>query len=364
MWVHCAAQPTLAALNPQGVGDSEAARWGTALAEICGGALRERVSFDAYTASMGLIDASNGVAIDDEMREAGATYVDSVLATVGSAPLHVEELLTSSAVYEGQRMIIDAWCLQPGILHVWELKGGHRFVDEFENWQLINYVAAALESLHVDGLHDQHLRVVMHVVQPRAFHRRGVDREWSVMASDLRAYINQLRNAADAAQQPKPLATPGDWCGDCNGRVYCEANARRAYDAAERSYDGTPLDITPQSIGVELRFLARAQKALDARVSGLEEQLKAQIRSGANVPFYALEPSTGRTIWTVDTGTLEALAGLYGVELFNAPKPITPKQAIKAGLDADMVKGMSNTPPGETKIVPVDDKNARRVFGN
>jgi hypothetical protein len=367
MWVRCAAQPTLAALNPEPPeGDSEARRWGVALAQVCADALRAGTTTDEYLRVSGLTVASNGVTIDEEMREAAQLYTESVLATCGDAELHVEEFLEIPTVHANNKGRMDLWFAQPGIVHVYELKGGHRFVDEFENYQLINYAEAVLNVLGINGIADQNTRVVLHVIQPRAYHRRGVDREWSVMACDLRPYVNTLRLMADRAHLEDPPATVNEYCGDCRGRVFCEAATSAAYESAERAYSSVPLDISPTSTGAELRMLQRAKIMLDARVSGLEEQAKAQMRMGAHIPFYSLEQGYGRQAWTADAETLKALAAMMGLadaKLFKPAVPVTPKQAIKAGLPAEIVGAYSHTPPGEVKLVPADDKKARRIFG-
>jgi Protein of unknown function (DUF2800) len=362
MWVKCAAQPILSALYPEPEGgDNEAARWGTALAEICAGALAAR-TIASWHVQAGHV-ASNGVMVDDEMLEAGDVYTQEVLDSAGDAELHIEEFMSIPTVHESNRGRMDLWFAHPGIIHVWELKGGHRFVDEFENWQLIDYAEGILAKLGVSGLDDQHTRVVMHVVQPRSFARGGPVREWSVMVSELRPYVNQLCGAAERAHLENPPATINEHCGDCRGRVACEAATLAAYEAAERAYSSVPLEISADATGAELRMLQRAAKMLDARISGLEEQARAQLRMGARIPFFELQQGYGRQTWTVPVEEIKMLGEMLGVNVLKPPALVTPKQAIKAGLDAATVESYTKTPMGEVKLVPSDDRKARRVFG-
>src|SRR5205085_9695018 len=104
--------------------------------------------------------------------------------------LHVEGLIEISILHDLNWGTPDAWVYSPRslTLDVFDFKFGHGFVSEFENWQLIGYAAGFLESLGIDGHADQALRVNLHVVQPRAYHRAGPVRTWSVLASDLRPY--------------------------------------------------------------------------------------------------------------------------------------------------------------------------------
>jgi hypothetical protein len=365
IWRYCAGHVHLAALNPEPKGgDNESARWGSALAEFSAKSLKARLTFDRWLTQNGMVDgkypiASNGVTCDLEMIESAQAYTEVVLETAGDAVLHIEESLDIPRIdpsMTGKRP--DCWFVTAGMYHVYELKGGHRFVDEYENWQNICYAAGI-----VSDADELAARVAMHVFQPRAFHRRGPDREWSVMARDLRPYVNMLANAAMDARGDDPKCVAGDYCRDCRGRVYCEAGASAAYSAAEQAYSSLPLDVTPLAMGAELKMLQRAQKMLDARVTGLEEMAKVALQRGDAVPFYTLEQGNGRQDWTMPASEIAMLGEMFGVKVMKDPQPVTPKQAIKAGLDAETVAQYSHTPRGEMKLKPVDDRQASRIFG-
>jgi hypothetical protein len=122
-----------------------------------------------------------------------------------------------------------------------------------------------------------------------------------------------------------------------------------------------PLDLTPAATGLELAMLKRAQAALDGRISGLESSIEAQLRQGQRVPGWCFEPTEGRTVWNKSAKEVGALGDMYGLAL-RKEAVITPKQAEKAGIPADMVATYSFTPPGAQKLVPETSTQLRKIF--
>lgn len=280
--------------------------------------------------------------------------------------LHVEEPVRIPSVHGENWGTPDAWYYDTskGTLFIWDMKFGHGFVDCFENWQILDYAAGILDSLGIDGAADQHIRVKMTIVQPRSYHRDGPVRSWSVMASDLRPYFNKLRAAAEAATSMAPVATvdPVRACKHCPGRHACEAFQRAAYTGFDVAMASAPLELSPHALGLELRMIQHYVKVLTARATGLEEQALATIRRGQIVPFFGVEQSAGREAWTRPVEEVIALGDMMGVALAK-PGAITPKQAIKAGLPAEVVAQYSETPRGAIKLVPDNGTAARKIFG-
>lgn len=101
---------------------------------------------------------------------------------------------------------------------------------------------------------------------------------------------------------------------------------------------------------------------LSARVDGLRESVAAYGKQGIPTPYHALEQTYGRQAWTVPVDQVIAMGQLMGKDL-SKPGALTPKQAIKAGVDGAVINAYSHTPPGPVKLVPVNPDNARRIFG-
>lgn len=319
--------------------------------------------------------APNGVAVTQEMLEAAELVRADVAATLGpdwAKSLVIEKAVQIPRVHPTQNWGTPdyrAWRWQPnGILRltVWDFKYGHGIVEVFENWQLIDYAAGLLDEMH--GYADE-IEVELVVIQPRAFHRSGTVRRWITSSAALAPYFDRLAAAASAALGPTPFATPTpEGCKNCAGRHACEALQRTAYVAADTAGRYGALDLSPHALGLELRSLKRAQALLEARVSGLEAQAAAAIKSGQLVPFWVMESTPGRLAWTKPAAEVFALGEMLGLKLQKDPEPITPAQAKAAAkaakIDGALFDAYATRPAGAVKLVADDGSKASLTFGN
>lgn len=360
-WVRCAAAPGMWAMYPERGADKGAAEEGTAA---------HWVFAEMFLGRTVVLDqvAPNGVVVTEEMTEGAGQFVEIVqTATPAGVKIHVEQRVEIPAVHAANWGTPDVWFYDPvrRVIHVFDYKFGHGFVDVFENWQLIDYAAGIIDAVGLDGLAEQHTRVFMTIVQPRCYHRDGPVRTWSVMASDLRPHVNKLRSAAERVMSRNPAATPNDGCKFCSGRHACEALQRTAYEAAELSLASLPDEMTPAARALELRTLRRALARLEARVSGLDDSVHDDLARGEPVPFFGLEQSVGRLAWTVPAAQVEILGRMLSVDL-TKPGVLTPSQAKeklrKSGFDPAILASYADNPRGAMKLVPVDSKTARKVF--
>jgi hypothetical protein len=357
-WVECGAWVLMNQTYPQA--DTPASAEGTAAHWAASEMLAERVVAEGQV-------APNGIVLTEEVIEGAELYYDAVIDAVpanitAADKLYVEKRVDIPGIHALNWGTPDAWFYDPvaGVLHVFDFKFGHDFVSEFENWQLIDYVAGILDQLDIDGHADQHLTVRMTVVQPRSYHRAGPVRTWTVKAWELRPYFNKLRMAAEIATAPNAPAVPNAQCLYCPGRHACEALQRDAYRSARLSVASLPVDLPPDALGLELRYLREASKRLDGRITGLQEQARATLAAGQHVAFHALENVEGRRAWNKTVDEVVQLGQLFGVDVAKRGA-ITPAQAITAGLSADVVAQYSERPSG-LKLVPDDGSTARRVF--
>lgn len=314
------------------------------------------------------MQAPNGVFITEEMIEGGELVVDTVRARIPAGTvLHVEEPVAIPRIHAQCWGTPDIWAFYGVTLEVIDYKFGHRFVDEYENDQGVAYTAGIIDHLadmlgKGAGLLDQAIKVNFTVVQPRCFYKGAPVRTWSVMASDLRAHINQLANAAGVALAPNPPAVTNSECKDCPGRHACPALQQAAYHDAEFAVKSSPVELPPAAASLELRMMERALERLQARVEGMREAVATYIRQGHSVPFHRAEQGYGRQQWTMPTEQVLAMGQLMGVDL-SKPGVKTPKQAIKSGVDEAVIKAYSVTPLGSLKLISDNPADARRVFG-
>jgi hypothetical protein len=109
-------------------------------------------------------------------------------------------------------------------------------------------------------------------------------------------------------------------------------------------------------------MITSAIERLKARASGLSEVALSTIRTGGRVPGYTVEIGQGREIWKIPVAEVASMGKLMGKVLVKET-PITPKQAIKLGMDPTLVASFTERRTGETKLVPDDGTLARRMFG-
>jgi len=242
-------------------------------------------------------------------------------------------------------------------LHGIDYKFGHGYVDHVANLQIINYLALELERAEIDGLVEQAITVSIHVAQPRAFGHEPF-RTWTVPATDLRPYVNQLREAATRATRLDRKGTTGPQCDHCNGRHACAALAAVSWRAVDMSSGSLPMEIKPAAMGTELAILQAAQRRLSARITGIEAQVAHHVKSGTAVAGWRMESGLGHRKWSLPD---DQVVGLLGGAVAKHTV-ITPAQAVKAGLDASLVDAVTQREPTAAKLVQSDEKLAARVF--
>lgn len=315
--------------------------------------------------------APNGVTLTEEMQAGADMLYDDVtkaLAPYGLKPEQgcIERAVAIPRVHEKSWGTPDYFILlnqgegKPLRLMLWDYKFGHRVVEVFENAQLVEYAAGITE-----GIHDQYpgVDITMTIVQPRSYHRTGPVRRWNTRLVDLRGLINRASNAAHEALGPEPRARVGPECRDCSGRHVCTELQRSGFHAMDEARRMDPQPLTPEVAALELRMVRHALQRLEARRSGLEAALEAELRAGRRVPGWALARKEGREKWTAPVEQIAALGTLFGKELIKPAEPITPRQARMAGLPEALVAQLAERTPGGMELIEDNGAEARRVFG-
>lgn len=305
--------------------------------------------------------APNGVAVTEEMFEGVGLYFDAVREW-GMPNAWFELPVTCMRVHPQCEGTLDvgAYDADKSVIYVGDFKFGYRFVDVRNNLQLLCYAVGLQHKLGI--LSDTNLWFEFLIVQPRSYHRDGPVRRWRVHATEVRGLINQLSNAAHAALAPNPCGTVNPGCGRCEGRHKCETLQVAALEALDTSEAGTPHDLPFAAAEDELRRLQRAQQVIEARVTGLEQQVAYGMRRGAASRYFAVEQSVGRLAWKPESEAIvRNLATLLRANI-SKEKLITPTQAEKV-LPPALVAAHSYRPPGAVKLVPVETSRLGRILG-
>lgn len=369
-WVACPGSVTLSERYPEPPGSSsESAAEGTASHWV-----GEQLLLDKPAPAPGTRCPENGVVLSMEMIEGAyeyacvvrhvATYTTATTATTATAQLHVEDKLAVARVHPVCFGTVDCWFWLPYSqeLHIFDYKYGWQPVEARENNQLICYAAGAMDKMGIDGIKDQQITVVLHIVQPRPHHALGTHREWRVSGSDLRAHINALRHAATQALGPTPVACSGEHCRYCRARHACPALGQAAMIAVDYACQAQPDDLSPAAMALEYRTLERVAALVKARLSGHEARMIGTLQAGGQIPGYSLDSGWGRLAWTRPVAEVLALGEMMGVSL-DAPGVITPTAAKKLGLSDAVLAAYSGKEKTGLKLVQATESKAALAFG-
>ena len=315
--------------------------------------------------------APNGVFLTDEMIEGADIMAEDVEVTLiphGLKPTDgaIEVAVNIPRTHElcwgtpDYRVWLPASAMGRPTLALWDFKFGHRIVEVFENWQCLDYASGCVSATK---LSDLNVDVIATIVQPRGYHRAGPVRRWRFNMADARGLVNIRSNTAHEALGPDPKARPGPHCRDCIARHACPTLQRAGYAAMDEAGKALPLELTPEAMGIELRMLREARKRIEARESGLEEQILGTIKRGGSVPGWAIEHGAGRQRWKLPDAHIIAVGQMLGINVAKPPEAVTPLQASKLGLPTEHLAGLIDTPRSVAKLVPDDGARARKVFG-
>lgn len=324
--------------------------------------------------------APNDVLVDSEMCQAAMMYVHDILTYCNETGLitscHVEEQLDISSIYPGMKGTPCNWIYNAknAELVIWHLEYGFGHVEAFENPQLMNYVAAILLYLNIDGQGDQFLTVKMRIVQPRSYHSNSSVREWLISAVGLRPHFNKLRHSAQQAMSGEGLCTPGLHCRHCVASYDCTAVTKTLYNYIDIVTGPVPMDLKGQSLVLEWQLLNRIEKLLKYRKSGIDAQLETSLQRGDHLAGAVLTKSYGNERWKKDVPVEKvlAMAKMYGADINKPDNLDTPNQSLvkikqaakkfKVKVEYSIIEKWTERPFKGYKVVEDDGTEAMKVF--
>lgn len=312
--------------------------------------------------------ASNGVVFTNEMFEAAEIYandVESVMRDRFVFNPSIEQRIKCPEIHDLSEGTPDNWLYDANNLELflWDYKYGHGVVEVFENWQAINYLSGIANVLYINGITDQNITVHIRIAQPRAFHKDGAIREWVVKLSDMRGYWNILSANAHEALSENATIRSGPHCRYCNARHACPAALKAGLSLYEIAMNPTPVDLTPNELGIQLAIVRRALSQLEYLETGFSEQAKILIRKGTLVQNFMGEMGKGRKRWNAPASEIITLGKLLKFDLKKPDEAITPTKAAALGIDGEVIKQYSETPSTGFKVIPDNGSKAKLLFG-
>lgn len=305
--------------------------------------------------------------VDDEMWETAELYA-----------LHCKHLMQTDSVFGGPQLGIESRLAMPTVhAQVWgtadfylhaarvstlvirDLKTGYLLVEP-DDEQLLLYAWGVIEKLQ---LNVAELQVDLGVVQPRGFHRKGPIRTAAMRATDLKHRVMKLREAATANVDGTGALTAGEHCRNCRARARCPAAQQLGPALLQLSTQALPSEPTPTEAGQLLRWTRRALKHLEQMEKAYAGEVEGHVRAGVVVPGWAMEPTYARSKeWTRPEPDVRLLGQMFGADL-SKPGLVTPTQAEKKGIPAEIINGYCTRPQTGVKLTEVSDDTIANIFG-
>lgn len=181
----------------------------------------------------------------DIMVKAVSVYTDYIKRIKDTEPgnkFHVEHTFNMESVYPGAFGTADFVSYNPDSKHlkVIDYKHGKGLVVEVENnLQLLYYALGAIVTLNYPFQ-----AVELLVVQPRAFHPKGVVRNWIIGIEEILDFKATLIEAAKLTEGKDPKFEAGEHCFFCPAIELCPK--KTAAKAAKRAKVMKPLFNDPR----------------------------------------------------------------------------------------------------------------------
>ncbi len=317
--------------------------------------------------------APNGILFTEEMWDGANEYTNYVISfveeTMSRKSLHVEETIGLGYIFAGMFGTPDCWCYDSSTntLHVFDLKFGRKFVDEYENPQLMIYGNGIVNTNQSTfGNAENHdLKIRMHIVQPRKYHERGYCRSWETTRPKLDVFTDELRIKAHEAMSENVKCVVGLHCHYCSARHVCKALHHTVNQCVDVVMSPEPLELHGAELASELTLLQHISEMVNFRLSSLEEHAMYELAAGEQLPGWKAEAKYGRLAWNAAEEEILSIGRLMGVDL-SVLKLDTPTQVRnklkKMKLDTDVINYYSVKPKAGMRLVVDDGSNLKRAF--
>lgn len=355
-WWNCPGSVRAVAAIPKQP-DSPYAAEGTAaheLGEIC---LRDGLDAAQHVGEF----AKNGIEFTDEMAEAVQMYLDTVRFDMATYDLTKEDIKVEHR-FHLTHIDRDAYgtndCNLPVFLDkvvVYDYKHGQGVaVDAEENKQLMYYALGAIE------LGDYDLVEVV-IVQPRAIHKDGPIRRWTITVDDLHSFAAELKTRIEATRAANAVLNCGEWCKKtfCPAMATCPAVRGRVERDAMVVFDKPiatlpkPEDITP----LTLRRLLDGMPLIEQWLKAVWAYAEQKANNGEEILGYKLvRGREGNRKWA-DENKVKAVFGEECLEqVVMSPAKLEKKLGKKNFAD----DGAQFTIRSEGKIILVPEDDPRQ----
>jgi hypothetical protein len=269
--------------------------------------------------------------IDQDMADAVQAYLNAARELHGDSHdghmLHrnvnawIEHRFHCPTIHEAFYGTVDLAWRDGRTLHVWDYKHGVGVVVEVENnVQCMYYAAGLLES---KGLWRTVDNVVLHIAQPRGFHRDGPIRSWSIDTNALDCWVDDMLIPAMNRAQASNDTASGSHCQFCPVRKRACPQLLQDSDELEALMKQVVAELTNDQVARYMDLVATVKIAGTAAV----QTAFARLNSGQVIPGYKLVAGRANRTWK--DGAEPAIKADFGPDAYTLPELKSPAQIEK-----------------------------------
>lgn len=298
--------------------------------------------------------APNGVYITAEMAE----HVHDYISAIDRSPRATRDMEWEYALGVAQKWRIkgraDYVASESGLLSIDDFKYGYSIVEPERNWTLIAHACGYITNT---GEIPQQITFTIH--QPRAPHRDGRVRHWTVSYSELLELHAEIDRTLS---NPSDTLNTGPHCYKCPAFASCPARQAAELNGIEAAHAAYNANIQNDELTSRLDQISRAIALLTQSKKAYEELAAFRIKAGEVIENYTVENDlTNRTFHSYVTP--ELLDALYGDKGICERQLPTLKDAT-AAYGEDAVAMLTTRHIKGAKLVRVNaSKKAERLFG-
>ena len=276
------------------------------------------------------------VTVLNEMSEAVQMYLDVIDEDLAKYKLTRKDLQIERKFYLTQ-IHEDAYGTNDANLPVFLTKvivydfkyGAGIAVDAEDNLQGLYYALGA----STEGDYEEFEIVI---VQPRAMHKAGPVRRWSVNRAQLEAFAKRLKAAITLTEAKDAFLYCGQWCKKtfCAALVSCPEARKEMEKAALVAFD-TPVKAPPKPESLsafQLQKLLTMAPIIDAWLKSVEDYALTLANKGIEVPGFKLVARRSQRKWKDET----AVEKKFGKTAIKVIKEILSPAQLEAELKKSM----------------------------
>lgn len=280
-----------------------------------------------------------------EMANAVQVYLDTVRPLMVENTTVLIEHRISSPDHQDFYGTVDCATVADSLLTVTDFKYGAGIaVDVEHNPQLMYYAYGVLVS------HPDVRRVVLRIVQPRAFHPDGLVRRWEMTAEEICTWANDELIPAMLRTEMDHDLNPGPWCRFCPAKLVCPV-MEALFGAAMTADPKEIINWSPAKLGRQYQYM----QAVKMYVKALESEAYRVLMTGEAVPGTKLVNKKANRVYKPEAPAI--FTARFGNEAYTKPEMKSPAAMEELGSEAKMlVKRWAYTPQSGYTVALESDK--------